>query len=99
MDVYIGLKNVLRRDSMKSNYNLKPGSSAKRLFLTVDDKQSLDKIINEQINRLTILQQTLKQSQISELEEEDIKGVILKTEYFLFKLKVHIKKIMSNKKI
>lgn len=59
----------------------------KNIILTQEAKKELDEVINNQINTLIVFQKKLNENDNNTIDSSEIKDTILKTEYFMFKLK------------
>ena len=72
---------------MKKYSSLKTNDDRKDIVLTAESKKDLNEVINNQINTLLELQKNLNENDQNIISFNEVKEIVFKSEYFLFKLK------------
>ena len=72
---------------MKKYSSLKTSDDRKDIVLTAESKKDLNEVINNQINTLLELQKNLNENDQNIISFNEVKDIVFKSEYFLFKLK------------
>ena len=72
---------------MEKYSRLKTNDDNKDIVLTAENKKDLNEVINNQINTLLELQKNLNENDQNIISFNEVKEIVFKSEYFLFKLK------------
>ena len=84
---------------MEKYSRLKTNDDNKDIVLTAENKKDLNEVINNQINTLLELQKNLNENDQNIISFNEVKEIVFKSEYFLFKLKSILQRYKINGKI